>query len=377
MKKDVFKKNEKGRASRALKSNKAKTIVIIILLLAVAFFSMKMISSKGKAAEDKVEIAVVEAPRGSEGVAPEDTEMKLGKTVVGKKIIKADLENDMILYNDLSDKEKDIGDKILNKFLQYPVRSGMPLYADMVRPESISEFDYLNTMPENYLPLVLSYEGIDLVGNEVKPGDRVRVTLIGEPEEESNGGRTSSGRTTGYSTSTTATESDSEAESEFTLGEDEEAKQSEDADNKTRTKDEDTLFNPDSDEVKNSAKKVEVVELFSSVLVDDLLNQNEESVRQIFKETLLLPEAQRQILYKTPEFKQKIKGNYIVLLVSEDQFDQYLKVTKGASNYELKLALRSRKNSETIVDMFNTLPAELQSIIEENSSTYNKGGGDQ
>jgi len=298
--------------------------------------------------------------------------MVLGDTVIGKKIIKADLESDMIKYNDLSDSELEIGKQVLGKFLQYPVRDKAILYADMLRPEAISEFNYLKTMPENYLPLVLSYEGIDLVGNEVKPGDRVRVTLIGIPDNENSTNTSSYGAYGGYDTSETPVEE----KNTFVLGDEGvETKKIEespvlegDISNETQ------IFNLSSEAVTSKANEVEVVELFNSVMVDDLLNSEEESVRQIFKETLLLPESSRQILYKTPEFKSKIKGNYIVLLLTEEQYDQYLRVTTGASGYQLKLALRSRKNSETIVDIFNTLPAELQAIVEENSTVYNKSG---
>lgn len=285
----------------ALKSTKPnrnlfKKISAVLFALIVIFLSYMYLNQASKDAQDVVEVIRVKSESGIPAYAP------LTKSNIETyDLIRKEYSDDMILASEM--------DIALEKLTTYYLRKGAIIYKDQLTDEKPLKNEWLYEVSDENEVLTLPYNFLEVGGDILVPGDRVRIRVSYDTEVSAPSGNPN----IPSSSSTTV--------------------------RKTET-------------------------LFDSIIVKDMLNSNSRSIYEVYKEVTKLNEEKKQEVMKSEDFLSGIKPKALLLEGSSKQIDNYAKY-QGYDNKSFLITILSRKNSTIILDQLPTLEKEVESWIEE------------
>lgn len=192
-------------------------------------------------------------------------------------------------------------DRIIGGYAAHYLRKGTAIYWDSLTRETTKKNSYLYKMDGELVKLDVS---ADVFGDMVVPGDRVNIRCIYTEQS--------------YKLPTVA---EYEAMNQLGL----------------------TMNNTEEKQVK----------LFSNVAILDMLNSDGESIFDIYYELTNLSTAQQQATIKTDEFRSKTAPSQILLCVTEEEADMYMRIQNKQPTY--MLTLLPREGSNLILDALAAL----------------------
>ncbi|GGH10964.1 flagellar biosynthesis protein FlgA [Paenibacillus segetis] len=273
-----------------------KKVMAIMFSVVVIAGSYMIITNASKDAKDVVEVIRVKSDEGIQAF------VQLTNSNIEKySIIKAEYTEDMILAKDM--------DSVMDKLTQYYIRKNSVLYKDQLIDEKPKKNEWLYKVDEANEVLTLPYNYLEVGGDILMPGDRVRIRVSYEEEEDTS----SANPNGGYSSS------------------------------------------------KTKSKKTEV--LFDSIVIKDMLNSNSHSIYEVYKEVQRLNEAKKQEVMKSKEFISNIQPRALLLEGTKEQINTYARY-KGLDGKSFLITILSRENSDIILDQLPTLENEVESWIE-------------
>lgn len=273
-----------------------RKVMAVLFSLVVIVVSYMFISNAGKDANDQVEILRVKVSDGIPAYV-----VLSEQNVETYNIIRTEYTADMILAEDF--------DSIKDKLTKYYIRKNSPLYKDQIIDEKPQKNEWLYHVDEANEVLTLPYNFLEVGGDILVPGDRVRIRV--SYEEEVNEAADSS--------------------------------------------------NPYASGSSKNVKKTEV--LFDSIVIKDMLNSKSHSIYEVYKEVQRLNEDKKQEVMKSEEFLANIQPRALLLEGTGEQINNYSKY-KGLSGESILITILSRENSTIILDQLPTLEKEVESWIE-------------
>lgn len=287
-----------GIKSKTPNRHMFKRVAALLFSILIIVISYTVMTKASKDANDVVEVLRVKS---SEGIPAFVT--ITDDTVEKYQIIKKEYTEDMLLSKDM--------DFIKGKLSAYYIRGNSVLYKDQLIDEKPKQNEWLYQVSEENEVLTLPYNFLEVGGDILMPGDRVRIRVSYEVEEKSPVGTNPNAI---YSEST------------------------------------------------NSIKKTEI--LFDSIIVKDMLNASSHSIYEVYKEVQKLSEQKKQDVMKSKEFLKNIQPKALLLEGTSDQINNYAKY-KGLNGNSFLITILSRKDSDVIVDQLPTLENEVESWIGE------------
>lgn len=273
-----------------------KRIAALLFSLLIIVVSYMVITKASKDASDVVEVLRVKSNDGIPAF------VVITDNVVEKyNIIKKEYSEDMLLAEDL--------DSVKGKLTAYYLRKNSVLYKDQLIDEKPQKNEWLYQVNEKNEVLTLPYNFLEVGGDILMPGDRVRIRVSYEVEEM---GSTGGNPNVVYSQSS------------------------------------------------STIKKTEV--LFDSIVIKDMLNANSHSIYEVYKEVQKLEESKKQEIMKSKDFMQNIQPRALVLEGTSKQIGNFAKYA-GLDGKSFLITILSRKNSDVIIDQLPTLEKEVESWI--------------
>lgn len=278
--------------NRQLFKRGAALLFSIIIIVA----SYLVITKASQDANDVVEVLRVKPSEGIPAfVAVND------KLIEKYDIIKKEYTEDMVLAEDMEEVEG----KLTANFL----RKNTVLFKDQLIDEKPQKNEWLYQVEDNNEVLTLPYNFLEVGGDILMPGDRVRIRVTYEVDQAGgNGG------------------------------------------------------NPNAvySQSPNKVKKTEI--LFESIIVKDMLNANSHSIYEVYKEVQKLDENKKQEVMKSKEFLKNIQPRALLLEGTTAQINNFAKF-KGLDGNSFLITILSRKDSNVIADQLPTLEKEVESWI--------------
>lgn len=192
-------------------------------------------------------------------------------------------------------------DSIIGGYAAHYLRHGTPVYWDSLTRETTKKNSYLYKMDGELVKLDVS---ADVFGDMVVPGDKVNIRCI-------------------YTETSYKLPTVEEYEAMNQLG-----------------------LTMNSSEEKQ-------IKLFSNVAILDMLNSSGESIFDIYYDLTNMSTAQQQQMIKTDDFKSKTAPSQILLCVTEEEADMYMRIKN--KNPEYMLTLLPREGSNLILDALAAL----------------------
>lgn len=273
-----------------------KRIAALLFSILIVVFSYMVITKASKEASDVVEVLRVKSNEGIPAFVVINDDM-----VEKYNIIKKEYTEDMLLSEDI--------DSVKGKLSAYYLRGNSVLYKDQLLNEKPQKNEWLYQVDEANEVLTLPYNYLEVGGDILMPGDRVRIRVSYEVEEKDTTGTNPNAV---YSVST------------------------------------------------NTIKKTEV--LFDSIVVKDMLNASSHSIYEVYKEVQKLNENKKQNVMKSKDFLKNIQPKALVLEGTSAQINNYAKY-KGLNGNSFLITILSRKSSDVIIDQLPTLEKEVESWI--------------
>lgn len=273
-----------------------KRIAALLFSILVIAGSYIIITNASKDANDVVEVLRVKPKDGIPAFVGL-TENNIEKY----KMIKKEYTEDMVLAEDKA--------SVLEKLTKYYLRQNSVLYKDQLVDERPQKNEWLYSVDEENEVLTLPYNFLEVGGDILMPGDRVRIRVSFDVEDTGAAGG-----------------------------------------------------NPNAiySQSASSITKTEV--LFDSIIVKDMLNSNSHSIYEVYKEVQKLSEDKKQEVMKSREFLQNIQPRALLLEGTSQQVNNYAKY-KGLDGKSFLITILSRKNSDVIIDQLPTLEKEVESWI--------------
>lgn len=287
-----------GIKSKTPNRHMFKRVAALLFSLLIIVISYTVMTKASKDASDVVEVLRVKSNEGIPAFV-----VITDNTVEKYQIIKKEYTEGMILSEDM--------DSIKGKLTAYYIRGNSVLYKDQLIDEKPKQNEWLYQVNEENEVLTLPYNFLEVGGDILMPGDRVRIRVSYEVEEKSAVG---SNPNAIYSEST------------------------------------------------NSIKKTEV--LFDSIVVKDMLNASSHSIYEVYKEVQKLSEQKKQDVMKSKDFLRNIQPKALLLEGTSEQINNYAKY-KGLNGNSFLITILSRKDSDVIIDQLPTLENEVESWIGE------------
>ncbi|NGM82816.1 flagellar biosynthesis protein FlgA [Paenibacillus sp. 7124] len=263
-------------------------IIIVVSYLAIT-----------KASKDANDVVAVLRVKPSEGIP---AFAQLNDNLIEKyNIIRKEYTDDMVLAEDLDE----VKDKLTANFL----RKNTVLYKDQLIDEKPQKNEWLYQVHDDNEVLTLPYNFLEVGGDILMPGDRVRIRVTYDVDSAGGSGG-----------------------------------------------------NPNAvySQSPNKVKKTEV--LFDSIVVKDMLNANSHSIYEVYKEVQKLDENKKQEVMKSKEFLKNIQPRALLLEGTTEQINKFAKY-KGLDGNSFLITILSRKDSDVIVDQLPTLEKEVESWI--------------
>ncbi|WP_339289880.1 hypothetical protein [Paenibacillus sp. FSL E2-0201] len=287
-----------GIKSKTPNRHMFKRVAALLFSILIIVISYMVMTKASKDANDVVEVLRVKSNEGIPAFV-----MISDNTVEKYQIIKKEYTEDMLLSEDL--------DSVKGKLTAYYIRGNSVLYKDQLIDEKPKQNEWLYQVNEENEVLTLPYNFLEVGGDILMPGDRVRIRVSYEVDEKSAVG---SNPNTIYSEST------------------------------------------------NTIKKTEV--LFDSIIVKDMLNSSSHSIYEVYKEVQKLNSQKKQDVMKSKDFLKNIQPKALLLEGTSKQINNYAKY-KGLNGNSFLITILSRKDSDVIIDQLPTLENEVESWIGE------------
>ncbi len=218
-------------------------------------------------------------------------------------LIRKEFVEDMILASEMPN--------VINRYIKYYLRKGSILHKDQLIGDKPLKNEWLYRMGEELEVITIPYNYLECGGDILTPGDRIRVRAI----YEGTGGGTA-------------------------LGD-----------------------NPNMPFFEGSkTSSVDVV--FESIVVRDMLNSNSNSIYEVYKEVIKLPEDKKQAAMKSSEFMKSILPKSLILEGNREQINTYAKFRGLSGSKSFVITILSRTNSNIILDQLPTLKNEVETWIE-------------
>ncbi|KAA9005462.1 flagellar biosynthesis protein FlgA [Paenibacillus spiritus] len=251
-----------------------------------------------KASKEASDVVTVLRVKPSEGIP---AFVQLNDHLIEKyKLIRREYTEDMVLAEDL----EEVKGKLTANFL----RKNTVLYKDQLIEEKPQKNEWLYRVEDKNEVLTLPYNFLEVGGDILMPGDRVRIRVTYDVDSAGGTG------------------------------------------------------NPNAvySQSPNKVKKTEV--LFDSIIVKDMLNANSHSIYEVYKEVQKLDENKKQEVMKSKEFLKNIQPRALLLEGTTEQINKFAKY-KGLDGNSFLITILSRKDSDVIVDQLPTLEKEVESWI--------------
>ncbi|WMT42031.1 hypothetical protein RE628_06235 [Paenibacillus sp. D2_2] len=271
-----------------------KKILALSLSILIIIVSFVALNNANQAAKDTVEVLRIDQSGGIPAYVA-ITEKQIKKY----SIIRKEYSEDMILAEDK--------DSIVDKFTKYYLRNDSILYKDQFMDEKPQQNEWLYEMEDEHEVLTLPYNFLEAGGDILMPGDRVRIRVSYEQQEDASSGNPN----VGYSS-------------------------------------------------RGSKMRTEI--LFGSIEIRDMLNSSSHSIYEVYKEVLKLSEDKRQEVMKSNDFLKSIQPKSLLLEGTKEQIDNFAKYN-GYEGKKYLITILSRKNSQVILDQLPTLQREVESWI--------------
>ena len=192
-------------------------------------------------------------------------------------------------------------ERIIGGYAAHYLRKGTPIYWDSLTRETSKKNSYLYKMDGELVKLDVS---ADVFGDMVVPGDKVNIRCIYTE--------------TSYNLPTVE-----EYEAMQQLG------------------------------LTMNTTEEKQVKLFSNVSILDMLNSNGESIFDIYYELASMSVSQQRAMVETAEFKERTAPSQILLCVTEEEADMYMRIQNKSPQY--MLTLLPREGSNLILDALAAL----------------------
>lgn len=192
-------------------------------------------------------------------------------------------------------------DLIIGGYAAHYLRKGTPIYWDSLTRETSKKNSYLYKMDGELVKLDVS---ADVFGDMVVPGDKVNIRCI-------------------YTETSYKLPTIEEYEAMNQLG------------------------------LTMNTTEEKQVKLFSNVSILDMLNSNGESIFDIYYDMTNMSTAEQQALVNSDEFKKRTAPSQILLCVTEEEADMYMRIQNKSPEY--MLTLLPREGSNLILDALAAL----------------------
>ncbi|MCR2803410.1 hypothetical protein [Paenibacillus soyae] len=277
--------------------NLFKKILAFVFALLVIASSYLYLDNASRKAENVIQVIRVKADDGIPAYAP-----LTKKNVDTYNLIEKEFDEGMVRAEDLDD--------VLDKLTTYYLRKDSIIYKDQLTDEKPLKNEWLYEVADENEVLTLPYNFLEVGGDILVPGDRVRIR-VSYDNEKSVGASSGNPNMSGGGTVT--------------------------------------------------VRETEV--LFDSIVVKDMLNSNSRSIYEVYKEVQKLDDQKRQEVMKSEEFINSIKPKALMLEGSSEQINNFAKY-QGFENQSFLITILSRKNSSIILDQLPTLEKEVESWID-------------
>lgn len=286
-----------GIKSKTPNKHMFKRVAAVLFSILIIVISYMVMTKASKDARNVVEVLRIKSNEGIPAFV-----IITDNSVEKYPIIKKEYTEDMILAEEM--------DAIKGKLTAYYIRGNSVLYKDQLVDEKPKQNEWLYQVNEKNEVLTLPYNFLEVGGDILMPGDRVRIRVSYEVEEKS------------------------------------------------------PASNPNAiySESSNMIKKTEV--LFDSIVVKDMLNSNSHSIYEVYKEVQKLNDQKKQEVMKSKDFLRNIQPKALLLEGTSEQINNYAKY-KGLSGNSFLITILSRKDSDVIIDQLPTLENEVESWIGE------------
>ena len=284
-----------------------KKVLSILFSVAVIILSYNYLNSVNEAAKDTVDVIRVKAPDGLPAYVPITDEH-----VEIYSLIRREYHDGMLLAEQK--------DEVIGKMARYYLRRNSVLYRDQLTDERPRRNDWLYELEEDHEVITLPYDYLEAGGAILMPGDRIRLRVSYEAEEET----TVPG---GYET-------------------------------------DDESFNPNIIVTQRRGKTIKTEVLFDEIVVLDMLNGDSHSIYEVYKEVLKLDERKRQEVMNSDAFRRSIVPRALLLSGTRDQVDRYARF-KSLGPTAFLITILSRDGADVILDQLPTLENEVRSWLGE------------
>jgi len=293
-------KSKKGKIPR--NKNLLKKIGAGLISVAVIVVAFFIINQANTAARDTVPVIRVRMAGG----IPERGVITRENIVVSDVILREHTE-DMLTVDEL--------DLIINSFAARHLRDGAIIYRDEIVDEIRKKNEWLYHMSEDMELLTIPFNHMEAGGDILTPGDRIRVRVIYVEEIPSGGG-------------------DYWDDDYYTGG------------------------------AREGGRVTRTEILFESIEVMDMLNSRSNSIYEVYREVMRLPEDQRQQVLKSPEFIRSIVPRALILSATSEQIDSYVQYLNATGNKSLLVTILARHEYSIILDQLPILEKEIESWLE-------------
>lgn len=184
---------------------------------------------------------------------------------------------------------------LINAYASYYIRKDTQIYWDSLTAETAKDYSYLYKMDGELLKVGVSANEF---GRMLVPGDKINIRAT-------------------YT------------ENNYTL-----------PDEKTYTQQQNLGISADTSVTKT-------VKLFNSVSVLDILNDDGDSIFDIYYKLLALPKDQQVTVAESDDFKDLVKPKDILLNVTPEEADRYMEIQGGSPKYMMTLLPRTSGNAIT------------------------------
>ncbi len=289
--------------------NLLKKIVAVLVSVLVFVGALVIINNANTAAKNTVAVIQVKAADG----IPEKAVITQ-ENIAKYDIIRKEFTDDMVLADEM--------DQVLNKYATHYLRKGSILHKDEIIEEKPLKNEWLYTMDDEEEVLTIPYNYLESGGDILTPGDRIRVRvmyLVDAPPADGSEG--------------------TQNPNEFSA----------------------------SDSERDKITKVET--LFDSIEVMDMLNSSSHSIYEVYREVLRLPENQRQVVLKSPDFIKSIVPKSLVLAATSEQVNNFIQYKNASGNKSILVTILARAENSIILDQLPTLQKEIETWLERQKSS--------
>ncbi|GHU50729.1 hypothetical protein AGMMS49975_02350 [Clostridia bacterium] len=212
-------------------------------------------------------------------------------------------KDEMVLF-------ENVEDEVLGKYSAYYLRKNTVIYKDEVVDEKPSRNEWLYSLGEGEEVVTIPYKYSEAGGDVLLPGDSVRIRVT----YESNDSAPEDGNPNDYPSS--------------------------------------------------GKKPLKTVDLFSSIVVMDMINSSGHSVYEVYKEVMRLDAAEREKVMKSKEFLSNIKPQALLLAGDKEDMVRYAQYKAIAGSGNILITILSRGDNEAGLQNLPTLETEVRSWVD-------------